>query len=181
MDDILPCRGDRLDNEISLPVVLLEDRYGRHFPRLIDRLQSHDGWVVLVPLGNDPDRVETVHYVCPVDAGVGVAVHIVGSEPMGRTDRPVLKGDQSGGVHGQVGRPLDQHGPTRVVKAVLGTDMTMNVNQDFNAAGVGPVEKLVDVCSTAVHATNWRERERERERDTEQETKNEVSPRRICG
>ena len=161
-----PVGGNRFDNEEGVPVELFEDGHGGHFPRFVDGFQSEDGGVVLVFFGNDADHFERVLNVCVVNVGVLVEVDVVVTQPMGRSDRPMLKGDQTSGIHGQIGCPLEQHGLTGVVETVLRSLVTVNVNERLNAVLLTPLQELVNVGDRAIHTTNFR-RQRQQQKECE--------------
>jgi hypothetical protein len=103
-------------------------------------LNGLDGRMKSIPPDDGFDDVEGVLDVLVVDRGIGGRFVVKGSDPSRVTDGPVLKGLFLNVLAVESRRPLESHGLARVVETVLAVLHGVDVQQDGQAVGIGPIE-----------------------------------------
>ena len=125
----------------KLQELIRMDKQYNFFRSIFAYLKSLNGWVAFVSLDDGFDDFKGVLDVFVVDRRILGLFLVKGSDPSCITNGPVLKG-LFGNVFAVESRsPLEAHGLTRVVETVLAVLHGVNVQQDGQAVGVGPLER----------------------------------------
>ena len=127
MYNVSPVRSVLLHNEVAIPVKLFQFLNGSVFPGFVDGLQPENSWMTGIRCDNFLNNFQGVLDIVVVDFRIVNCLQIKLAHPLGRSNGPVFKRDNTCGLRIQFSGPLKALHLSRVVESILRSLHGVNV------------------------------------------------------